>query len=63
MIYDLASSTLIETIKAHSSTVWSIHVRPDEQFLVSGSADKEVKFWEFEHTITSNDEVSAYCVE
>ncbi|OAX43873.1 WD40 repeat-like protein [Rhizopogon vinicolor AM-OR11-026] len=56
LIYDLASSTLIETVKAHSSTVWSLHVRPDEQVIVSGSADKEVKFWEFEHTVVSSDE-------
>ena len=58
LIYDLASSTLMQTVKAHSSTVWSLHVRPDEQVLVSGSADKEVKFWEFERNVTSNDEVS-----
>lgn len=45
-------------MKAHSSTVWSLHVRPDEQVLVSGSADKEVKFWEFERNVLSNDEVS-----
>jgi hypothetical protein len=63
LIYDLASSTLIETVKAHSSTVWSLHVRPDEQVLVTGSADKEVKFWEFERTVTSSEEVSAYYVE
>ncbi|KXN83719.1 hypothetical protein AN958_00861 [Leucoagaricus sp. SymC.cos] len=48
LIYDIASSTLIETIKAHSATVWSIHVRPDERGLASGSADKDVKFWDFE---------------
>ncbi|KAJ8523465.1 hypothetical protein ONZ45_g54 [Pleurotus djamor] len=49
LIYDLSSSSLIETIKAHTSTVWSLHVHPDEKALVSGSADKDVKFWEFEH--------------
>ncbi|CAL1701388.1 unnamed protein product [Somion occarium] len=48
LIYDVASSTLVETIKAHESTVWSIHVRADGQALVSGSADKDVKFWELE---------------
>ncbi|KAG2118849.1 WD-repeat-containing protein [Suillus discolor] len=57
LIYDLASSALTETVKAHSSTVWSLHVRPDEQILVSGSADKEVKFWEFERNVFSDDEV------
>lgn len=48
MIYDLASSSLVDTIKAHLATVWSLHVRPDEHALVSGSADKDIKFWEFE---------------
>ncbi|OBZ76824.1 putative WD repeat-containing protein C3D6.12 [Grifola frondosa] len=48
LVYDLASSTLIETIKAHEDTVWSIHVRADDQALVTGGADKDIKFWEFE---------------
>ncbi|KAF7983876.1 hypothetical protein HWV62_18218 [Athelia sp. TMB] len=51
LIYDLASSSLIDTIKAHTASVWSLHVRPDERALVSGSADKDVKFWEFEQKI------------
>ena len=48
LIYDISSSSLIETIKAHSSTVWSLNVRADQCALVSGSEDKNVKFWEFE---------------
>lgn len=48
LLYDLASSSLMETIQAHTATVWSLHVRPDQQALVSGGADKDVKFWEFE---------------
>ncbi|KIK99259.1 hypothetical protein PAXRUDRAFT_822951 [Paxillus rubicundulus Ve08.2h10] len=56
MIYDLASSSLSDTINAHSATVWSLHVRPDEQVLVSGSADKEVKFWEFERDAAPEDD-------
>jgi U3 small nucleolar RNA-associated protein 12 len=51
----LASSSLIETIQAHTGTVWSLHVRADEQALVSGSADKDVKFWEFEQKNTSGE--------
>ena len=39
---------LIETIKAHSGAVWSMQVRPDQFALVTGSADRDVKFWEFE---------------
>ncbi|KAF9247204.1 WD-repeat-containing protein [Melanogaster broomeanus] len=56
MIYDLASSSLVETVKAHSATVWSLHIRPDQQVLVSGSADKEVKFWEFERGAAPEDD-------
>jgi U3 small nucleolar RNA-associated protein 12 len=59
LIYDLASSSLIDTIKAHTASVWSLHIRPDEQALVSGSADKDVKFWEFESKDGSSDNVSA----
>ncbi|KAF8897438.1 WD40-repeat-containing domain protein [Infundibulicybe gibba] len=59
LIYDLASSSLIETIKAHNSTVWSLHVRADEQALVSGSADKDVKFWEFERKSATADSVQS----
>ncbi|KAI0776016.1 WD-repeat-containing protein [Trametes elegans] len=55
LIYDIASSSLVNTIQAHSATVWSIHVRPDEQGLVSGSADQDVKFWEFERKPANSD--------
>ncbi|KAI6047282.1 WD-repeat-containing protein [Pisolithus marmoratus] len=58
VIYDLASSTLVDSIKAHSATVWSLHVRPDGKALVSGSADKEVKFWEFQQETAARVEQS-----
>lgn len=58
-LYDLASSSLIETIRAHTATVWSLHVHPDEQALVSGSADKDVKFWEFERKDATGESVHA----
>lgn len=48
LLFDVAASALIATIDAHEGPVWGIHVRPDGQALVSGSADKDVKFWEFE---------------
>ncbi|KAI0750905.1 WD-repeat-containing protein [Daedaleopsis nitida] len=55
LIFDLASSSLVDTVQAHSATVWSIHVRPDGNGLVSGSADKDVKFWDFEHKPANSD--------
>ena len=57
LVYDVASSTLIDTVKAHNGTIWSIHVRADGQALVSGSADKDVKFWEFEQKTIDTDNV------
>ncbi|KAK4689452.1 U3 small nucleolar RNA-associated protein 12, partial [Tremellales sp. Uapishka_1] len=47
-LYDIATSTLLSTYKAHTGPVWGINVRPDGRGLVSGSADKDVKFWDFE---------------
>ncbi|RPD67061.1 WD40 repeat-like protein [Lentinus tigrinus ALCF2SS1-7] len=55
LIYDIASSSLVDTVQAHSGTVWSIHVRPDGVGLVSGSADKDVKFWDFERKPANSD--------
>ncbi|BGP26588.1 beta transducin [Rhodotorula toruloides] len=48
LLYDLSSSSLLETSAAHTAPVWSVHVRPDQRGLVTGSADKDVKFWDFE---------------
>jgi U3 small nucleolar RNA-associated protein 12 len=47
-VFDIASSTLLDTINAHDGPVWSLHVHPDGKSLVSGSADKSAKFWNFQ---------------
>jgi U3 small nucleolar RNA-associated protein 12 len=47
-VFDIATSTMTESIQAHGGAVWSLHVRPDSKALVTGSADKDIKFWEFE---------------
>ena len=48
MLYDIAASSLLSSYKAHNGPVWGVHVKPDGRGLVSGSADKDVKFWDFE---------------
>ena len=46
-IFDIASSTLLETLRAHERDIWSLQVHPDGKSLVTGSADKTAKFWDF----------------
>jgi U3 small nucleolar RNA-associated protein 12 len=46
-VFDIASSTLLHTIKAHEKDIWSLQVSPDGKSLVTGSADSSAKFWEF----------------
>ncbi|EFW15328.1 hypothetical protein D8B26_008111 [Coccidioides posadasii str. Silveira] len=47
-VFDIASSTLLDTIQAHEGPVWSLHVHPDGKSMATGSADKTAKFWKFE---------------
>lgn len=39
---------MIEEIEAHTGALWSLCVLPDKRGIVTGSADHEVKFWQFE---------------
>ena len=47
-VFDIASSALIDTVKAHEGPVWTMHVHPDGRSIATGSADKSVKFYNFE---------------
>ncbi|XP_053353298.1 WD repeat-containing protein 3 [Clarias gariepinus] len=47
-IFDLASGSLLESTDAHEGAVWSICLSPDQRGIVTGGADKMVKFWDFE---------------
>ncbi|XP_068185981.1 WD repeat-containing protein 3 [Antennarius striatus] len=47
-IFELASGSLLETVDAHDGALWSLCLDPDQRGIVTGSADKTVKFWEFE---------------
>ncbi len=49
-LFDIASSTLIDTIQAHEKDVWALQVSPDGKSLITGSADKTAKFWDFKVT-------------
>ena len=46
-LFDIASSTLIDTLQAHEKDIWALQVSPDGKSLITGSADKSAKFWDF----------------
>lgn len=46
-LYDIASSTLIQSFNAHEGSIWALQVHPEGQSCATGAADKVVKFWDF----------------
>ncbi|KAK9451078.1 WD40-repeat-containing domain protein [Limtongia smithiae] len=46
-MFDVASASLIERVDAHEGAVWSLAVTPDGKTLVTASADKTLRFFEF----------------
>ncbi len=47
-VWELGSASCVQKIEAHSDSIWSMDLRPDGRGLITGSADKEVKGWDFE---------------
>lgn len=45
---DVRSSTCVEVVEAHGGSVQSIALTPDGTGFLTGSADHDVKFWEFQ---------------
>ncbi|KUI62751.1 hypothetical protein VP1G_09872 [Cytospora mali] len=46
-LFDVVSASLIDSVAAHEGAIWSLHVHPDGRSVVTGSADKTAKFWDF----------------
>lgn len=47
-LYDLATSTLLDSVEAaHDGAVWCLDLSESGATMVTGSADKTIKFWEF----------------
>ncbi|KAK3576496.1 hypothetical protein CHS0354_034171 [Potamilus streckersoni] len=57
-IFDIGAGVMLESIEAHTGAVWSVAMAPDKRSIVSGSADKHVKFWNFE-LISSEDSTTS----
>ncbi|KAL4458578.1 hypothetical protein ABPG75_013443 [Micractinium tetrahymenae] len=46
-IFDVGTSSRIAVVNAHTGPVWSLAALPDSSGFVSGSADHDIKFWEW----------------
>jgi U3 small nucleolar RNA-associated protein 12 len=46
-LFDVTSAAMLESVTAHEGAIWSLQVHPDGKSVVSGSADKTAKFWDF----------------
>lgn len=55
-IYDLQSSRLLEIVDAHTAPIWGIQLRSDNSGIISVSADKRLKMWDFNFREVSDDE-------
>jgi len=55
-IFDISSSSMIRSVKAHSGAIWSLDISADGKQLVTGSADHDVKFWDFDLARDEEDE-------
>ena len=63
LLFDIAISSLVEKINAHAATIWSMHLSCDWYEMVTGGADKEVKFWKINEELREQHEhVSAFLV-
>ncbi|KAI9845800.1 MAG: hypothetical protein M1837_004480 [Sclerophora amabilis] len=47
-LFDVTSAVMLDTVKAHDGSVWTLQVHPDGKSVATGGADKSVKFWNFE---------------
>ena len=58
-LFDLSASMLLEEWSAHEGAVWGLSLYPDKRGVATGSADRSVKFWEFELVSSEQQEAQA----
>ncbi|XP_057548900.1 uncharacterized protein LOC130827253 [Amaranthus tricolor] len=61
-IIDVASATCVEVVEAHGGSIQSIAGLPDRSGFVTGSADHDVKFWEYRKSKKSGDALKCLTV-
>lgn len=46
-VFDLGAAVMVDEVAAHKAEVWGLAALPDGSGLVSGGADRQVRFWEY----------------
>lgn len=59
-VWDLEMQHCIQIVSGHHSEVWSLDVDPNERFLVTGSADPELRFYHIRNEIEDVDNSSKW---
>ncbi|CAG5136192.1 unnamed protein product [Candidula unifasciata] len=55
-LFDLNQGLLLQSFEGHSGAVWSVAPMPDKRGFISGGADHDVKFWNYELSTDKNRE-------
>ena len=56
-VWDLDTQHCMQIVGGHHSEIWSIDVDPEERYLVTGSADPELRFYSVKHESGSGQSV------
>lgn len=57
-VWDLETQHCMQIISGHHSEIWSIDTDPEDRFLVTGSADPELRFYTIKHDFEDERSIS-----
>lgn len=57
-VWDLETQYCMQIVSGHHSEIWSIDVDPEERYLVTGSADAELRFYSVKHELDDGQSIS-----
>ncbi|ONK58231.1 uncharacterized protein A4U43_C09F9900 [Asparagus officinalis] len=49
-VWDLDTQHCMQIVSGHQSEIWSLNIDHEERFLVTGSADEELRFYQIKHS-------------
>lgn len=57
-VWDLETQYCMQIVSGHHSEIWSIDVDPEERYLVTGSADVELRFYTIKHELDDGQSIA-----